>query len=258
MNILRDWFFGGALAFCVMQPIGAWAVPDEVQVYTEEMNIPGQLGVEQHVNYSLSGTQLPDYPGQLPTHHVVQFTPELAYGLTNNLEGGMYLPLAFAPDGNSYLNGLRLRLKYIAPRQSDEKMFYGLNLEAGSNSLRISESSSEVEVRPIVGYRGAVWMMSFNPILNTGLADNVSHQPQFKPALKLAYRAHESVQTGLEYYGEYGALNNLSPMNQAVHTVYAVMDVETSAFDANFGVGHGFAYAPDAWAVKAIISLPLK
>lgn len=252
----RELFFCCAMTVCMMWTASSWAVPDDIVVYSDEINKPGQIGLEQHVNYVVTGLQTPGYPGQMPTHHLTQLTSEFTYGISNEFEAGMYLPLAVNADRNVYLNGLRLRLKYLVPRQRGDNFFYGISVEGGNASSRVSESTSVLEFRPIVGYRAAEWLLSFNPILSMG--DQMAQQPQFNPALKLAHRVHENVQAGLEYYGEYGAMNNLSPVNQAVHTVYAVMDVETPAFDANFGVGHGFAYAPDAWAVKAIISLPLK
>lgn len=235
----------------------ALAAPDEIQVYTEEMNVPGAFGLEQHLNYVIAGTQTPDYPGQMPSHHLMQATPELSYGVTERLEAGLYLPVAVAPDGNSYINGLRVRLKYLARRQSGEKLFYGLNLELGRASLRTSESATGIELRPIIGYRGEQWLMSFNPILNAGFADNVNPRPQFEPAVKLTHRVNEAAHAGLEYYGEYGPLNNLLPESRRAYTVYVVLDGEIHGLETNFGIGHGSANAADAWIMKAIFTLPL-
>jgi hypothetical protein len=238
--------------------IDALAAPDEIQVYTEEMNDPGKFGLEQHINYTIKGQQTPDYAGQMPSHHVTQITPEFSYGITKNLEAGLYVPFAFTPNGNSYLNGLRVRLKYIAPRQDDEQMFYGMNVEVGRDTLRTSDSISGMELRPIIGYRDARWLLSFNPILTLGLAANVSHQPQFEPALKVTHSVVEGVRSGLEYYGSYGPLSHLLPGDQRSHSVYAVTDIEKGGFDVNFGIGRGFVNDSDKWVVKAIVALPLE
>lgn len=252
---LRKLLLCAALALCMQR--GAMAAPDEIQVYTEELNVPGAFGLEQHLNYTIKGQQTPDYTGQMTSHHVTQVTPEFSYGLSNTLEAGLYVPLAFAPDGNAFLNGLRLRLKYIAPRQSEETVFYGLNVEVGRDSLRTSDSISGMEFRPIIGYRDAQWLASFNPILNVGLAANVSRQPQFEPALKLTHRVLAGMHGGLEYYGSYGSLSHLLPADQRSHTLYAVTDVEVRGFDVNLGIGRGFVNAGDDWVMKAIIALPL-
>ncbi len=247
-----------ALAICGMFATHALAAPDEIEVYTDEMSAPGEFGLEQHLNYVIKGTQAPEYPGQMSTHHVTQATPEFYYGIAKNLEAGLYLPLAFTPDGNAFLNGLRLRLKYIAPHREDEKMFYGLNVEVGRNALRTSESISGMELRPIIGYHDSKWLVSFNPILNFGLAANVSHQAHFEPALKLTRHVLDGTSAGFEYYGEYGSLSHLSPSAQRIHTLYAVVDVEAAGFDVNFGIGRGFANAGDIWVAKGIIALPFK
>ncbi len=250
---LRQLFLIGML--CTMQPV--LAAPDEIQVYTEELDAPGAFGLEQHLNYTLAGQRTPDYPGQMPSHHVLQLTPEFSYGLTDTLEEGVYVPLAFAPGGGAFLNGLRLRLKYIARREPGQRFFYGLNMEVGRDTLRTSDSLSAMEIRPIVGYRDERWLLSFNPILNLGLTANVSHQPQFAPALKLTHRLDAGVHGGIEYYGEYGSMTHMSS-DQRSHALYAVADIETGGWDVNLGIGHGFAHAPDAWVMKAIVALPFR
>ena len=254
---MRHCLLFGVLALCALHGADARAALDEIQVYTEETNNPGQFGLEQHINYTLHGTRVPDYPGQTPSHHVTQITPEFSYGITKSLEAGLYVPLAFAPGGYSFLNGLRARLKYIAPRQHDEDVFYGLNVEIGRDTPRTSDSISGMEIRPIIGFRDARWLVSFNPIMTLGLAANVSHQPQFEPALKLTHSIGERMRAGLEYYGSYGSLNHLLPGNQRAHSLYAVGDIVQGGYDVNFGIGRGFVNAADSWVLKAIVALPL-
>jgi hypothetical protein len=255
---MRNIILFGVLVICVLRGAEALAAPDEIEVYTDEINAPGEFAVEQHINYVITGTQTADYAGQMPSNHVLQITPEFSYGLTKNLEAGLYVPFAFAADGNSYFNDFRVRLKYMASRQNDEKLFYGLNVETGTAPLRTSESSPLMELRPIIGYRAEQWLLSFNPNLNLALANNAGNQPTFKPGLKWTHSVNNVLHAGMEYYGEYGELNNLLPQSQLSHTVFAVIEVATPALDANFGIGHGFVNASDAWVVKAIIALPFK
>jgi hypothetical protein len=245
-----------ALGFCVIR--GVSAAPDEIQVYTDELNDPGKFGLEEHLNYTVKGQQTPDYPGQMASHHVAQITSEFSYGLSRTLEAGLYVPLAVNPDGKSLLNGLRVRLKYVAPRPSNENMFYGLNVEVGRDSSRISESISTLEIKPIIGYRDVRWLVSFNPNLNLGLAANVSHQPQFEPALKVTHSMGDGLRAGLEYYGAYGPLNHPLPGDQRAHSLYAVADVMKGGYDVNFGIGRGFVNEADKWVMKAIIGVPLQ
>lgn len=242
---------GWGLAVCAC----ALAAPDEIQVYGDEMSEPGSFGLEQHVSYSLQGKKAPDYPGQLPPHHVTRLTEEFTYGVSPALEAGLYLPLAVAPDGRGYLDGLRLRLKYVAPHAA-AGWFYGLNTELGHNTVRLAESRTAMELRPIFGYRTADWLFGFNPILAVELSANVSRQPQFKPALKVLRRVGEGVQAGLEYYGELGTLAHGLPRNQQSHTVYAVTEFQAGGWGVNLGLGRGSAAAADAWVLKALIEVP--
>lgn len=258
-SIIRPPFAAALIAATLLPPAApALAAPDEIQVYTEEMDDPGEFGVETHVNYAIRGSREPAYPGEKPSHHMLQITPEFSYGITKSLEAGLYVPFAIDPHGNSYNNGLRFRLKYIAPRDEADPFFWGLNTEIGYSVRRASESYWGMELRPIVGYRGKDWLVSFNPILDMSLSDNVSRQPNFEPALKVTRKATDSLSAGFEYYGEYGPLRHILPAGERAHYLYAVTDVEMHGMDINFGIGRGFDNTGDKWVAKAIIAFPFK
>lgn len=246
-----------AVAFGFISP-GAVAAPDEIQVYTEEMNDPGEFGLELHVNYAIDGARQPGFEGEMKSHRRLQVTPEFSYGLTKNLEAGLYVPLAMAEDGNLYNNGLRFRLKFIAPREEGQAFFWGLNTEVGYSARRVSESDWGMELRPIIGYRTDNWLVSFNPILDMSLSNNVSREPNFEPALKVTRKVSEGLNAGFEYYGEYGPLHHSLPSNERAHYLYAVADIEKKDFDINFGIGRGIDQASDQWVAKAIIAFPFK
>jgi hypothetical protein len=235
-----------------------FAAPDEIQVYTEEMDDPGEFGLELHVNYVPKGEKRAPYVGAMPSNHMLQMTPEFSYGVTKTLEAGLYLPVAVSPDGHTYSNGARLRMKYIAPRDDGDPFFCGLNTEVGYFSRRVSESSWAMELRPILGYRSNGWLFSFNPILDVDLSTSVSREPKFEPALKLTHVVRDGVQAGYEYYGEFGPIHYRLPANERGHYLYGVVDIEMKGFDINFGIGRGFVNASDSWVTKAIISLPFK
>lgn len=234
------------------------AAPDEIQVYTEEMDDPGDYGLEFHLNFVPKGERVAPYPGATPSHHMLQLTPEFSYGVTKTLEAGLYLPVAISPDGDMYGNGARLRLKYIAPHGTGDYFFWGLNTEVGYFSRRVSESSWAMELRPIIGYRTKDWLVSFNPILDIDLSSNVSRIPKLEPALKLTHALRKDVHAGIEYYGEFGPLHHRITANERAHYLYGVLDIEMPAFDVNFGIGRGFENAGDSWVIKAIVSLPFK
>ena len=110
-----------------------------------------------------------------------------------------------------------------------------------------------MELRPIVGYRDALWLVSFNPIFNVAVSGQANSSPQFEPALKLTRRMGEMVQGGLEYYGEYGAFSGMKPTGQWAHTVYGVVDTAVGGMNLNVGLGRGNANAVDEWVVKTVL-----
>ena len=256
MRVRRNIVSVVAAAVLSFVSTGAFAAPDEIQVYTEELDGPGQFGLELHVNYVLKGATEPSFEGEMKSQHRLQVTPEFSYGLTKSLEAGLYLPAAMSSDGNLYGNGMRFRLKYIAPREEGERLFWGLNTELGQSARRVSESRATLELRPIIGFRDEKWLVSFNPILDADLSNNVSREPKFEPALKVTRKAWEGVHAGLEYYGEYGPIHHRIPAAARGHYLYTVMDLELKGFDINFGIGRGMEDAADKWVAKAIIAFP--
>lgn len=234
----------------------AFAVGDEVQVYTDEINEPGQFGLEMHMNYAVSGTKTPDYEGELPSHHVFQTTAEFSYGLTKTLEAGLYLPTTLNVNTGTFSgNGAKLRLKYIAAREEGQKWFWGVNTELGHVSKRISESAWNLEFRPILGWESADWLVAVNPNLDFGLSDGVSKVPSFDPSVKVGYAVASGVRAGVEVYGEMGPLNNPHSWNRQSHFAYGVIDIDKGSWDINLGVGRGFDEAPEKWIIKGIIGM---
>ena len=50
------------------------ALPDEIQVYTDDLEAAGKRGVELHVNTTPSGRSTPEYPGEVSPWHGVRIT----------------------------------------------------------------------------------------------------------------------------------------------------------------------------------------
>lgn len=231
------------------------AAPEEIQVYTDDVNKPGEFGLEMHFNYVVEGLRAPGYAGQLPTHHVFQATPEFSYGIAKHWDAGLYLLSAVAADGNVYANGAKLRVKYIAPASGS--FFWGMNVELGRTSKRVTESNMNVELRPIAGWRNDKWLVSFNPIIGAALSGDVSREPSFSPALKVARKVGEGVQVGFEHYADLGGIHHIPAFNQQDHTFYGVVDIEKKGFDLNFGVGRAVTGgAADKWVAKMIVGIP--
>jgi len=246
----------GAAALACAAPAAATAAPEEIQVYLDDVNEPRELTLELHANYVVEGVPAPDYPGQLPTRHVLQVTPEFSYGIAKNWDAGLYLLSARAADGTLYGNGAKLRLKYVAP--SGGAFFWGVNFELGRTSHRVTESNDNFELRPILGWRSTAWLVALNPIVDAALSAGAGREPVFAPALKVSRTVADGIQVGIEHYAEIGPIHQVPDFNQQNHMLFGALDVQKGALDLNFGVGRGLTSASEKWVVKMIVGIPLR
>lgn len=233
-----------------------WAAPDEIQVYTDEMNEPGQYGVELHLNYVPKGSKEISHAGEIASHHRFQATPEFSYGITKSLEAGLYVPTAVSSDGDFYATGLRPRLKYIHPQAEGSIFFWGLNTEFGYSSLKVTDTMWGMEIRPIMGLRTDKWLVSFNPIIDIPLSKGGMHGAAFEPSLKVMRKINEDLELGIEHYSGLGALSNLQGLRNQEHTTYLAADFKAKGMEVNLGLGHGYQKAEDDWVIKSIVAFP--
>jgi len=227
------------------------ALPDEIQVYADDLEAPGEHGLELHVNTTPKGRSTPAYPGEVVPNHGIRVTPELSFGLAPHWDAGVYLPFVRSAPGTEYFAGPRFRLKWIPvrPTEGNAGYFAGINWEVSFVEQRFEQARRTVEIRPIVGYRNADWLLSFNPIVDADLAGSQRGVLMFAPAFKVALGVSNRTALGLEYYATLGRLSNFVPPTQQSHTLYVVVDTPR----INFGIGRGLNSA-DRWTVKCIIS----
>ena len=175
----------GALLLTVQAaPVARAALTDEIQVYTDEINKPGEFGLELHVNTTPRGRSTPDYPGEVPPAHGIRFTPEFSWGLTRTLEAGLYLPYVRDSQGTTHFSGPKLRLKWLPlqPGEDGTGWFGGINAEYAWIAPELEQSTRALELRPIIGYRAASWLLAANPILGWALAGpDRNRKPDFSP-----------------------------------------------------------------------------
>jgi len=239
-----------ALALCAS--VASAALPDEIQVYTDDLEAPGERGVELHVNTTPKGRTTPDYPGEVVPHHGLRVTPEISWGLARNWDWGVYLPFVRSGDGAYFFAGPRFRLKWLPlrPAEGGTGAFAGINGEVSFVQERFEQSGRTAEIRPILGWRGEAWLLSFNPIITTDLAGEEKGVLHFEPAFKAARTIARDTALGIEYYADLGRLSHFAPRSEQSHTLFAVIDTPS----VNFGIGYGLTEAADRWTIKAIFS----
>ncbi len=236
----------------------SFAIVDEIQVYTDELDARGESGVELHVNTTPRGRKSPDYEGDLPPHGGWRITPEFSWGLGHDFDWGVYLPSATDGHGNWYLGGAKLRLKWlpVRPAEGDSGWYFGINNELSRLTKKFSESPASDEVRFIGGYRGKSWLIGVNPILDWALSTGYRGSPEVTFAWKAVHDVAQGIVVGAEYYSGIGTLANRLPRDEQERTLYLIAEIERKSWSLNFGVGYGLTRATDDWTVKAIFEYP--
>lgn len=252
---------GRSALFCLLGVMGiavtALAAPEEIQVYMDEMDNPGQYGLDMHVNDVPSSNVQPAYAGQLPSEHLFRTTPEFSYGLTPNWEMGLYILSTQDAQYGFHVDGEKLRIKYLASKAEGQDWFYGANLEVGRVSPLLDINPWNAELKGIVGLRTHGWTLATNPNIDWVVSGPQSEPATFEEDTKLAYALSEQTLLGVESYNALGPVYNTGVLSQYSQMLYVVLDTNVHGWPINFGVGHGFTDASDRWVIKAIISVPI-
>jgi hypothetical protein len=254
---MRAWLFLVAVMMTAAVQ-SAFAITDEIQVYTDELNEPGERGLELHLNTTPRGRKTPDYAGDLPPYRGTRITPEFSLGLGHALEAGLYLPTAFDANGDLYGGGLKLRLKWLPVHGSDEQggWYFGANQELSNLTKKFSDSHLSTELRVIGGYRDKEWLIGVNPVLGWGLSPGFRGSPEATMAVKAVHKVASGISMGGEYYNTVGTLAHHLPGEQQDRSLFLVMDFDRKPWVFNVGVGHGLTPASDNWTLKAILEIP--
>ncbi len=247
------WVFGaGTLAY---------AAPEEIQVYMDEMDAPGQFGLDLHTN-DVPSSSAPTEPGVMAPAHLFRLTPEFSYGLTPNFELGAYVLTTENAQNGAQVDGAKLRIKYIAHKAPDQNYFWGANLEVGKVSALLDPNPWGAELKGIFGFRESGWTVAFNPNLDWVVSGPVSIPATYELDTKVAYAVTPDYQLGVESYNQLGPTGNSGLYDAAVldqysQMLYAVLDTHVHDWDLNIGLGRGFTDFSDRWVIKAIIGVPI-
>jgi hypothetical protein len=230
----------------------ASAAPEEIQVYVDDISRPGQFGVDVHNNFVPAGALPITYTGEQPAAHVYRLTPEFYYGLAPNIELGLYVLSTHTAAGDTHLDGAKVRVKFIAPHEAGNGIFWGGNLEVGDTSRRVSATPWNAELKGIVGWRSEGWLIVANANVDSSLSAH-GGPTTFDLDLKLARSVSPATQVGIEAFNEFGPLDGLQRLSRNSKTLYGVVDHDFGRVDLNAGVGRGITTDADRWTVKLIV-----
>ncbi len=246
-----------ALTAVVATPKRAHAVdPFEVQVYEGDANLAGQVGLELHTNYVLSGPKTAVAP-EVAAHRLLRTTLEPSLGVTSWWELGAYLQMATeTAHSGAHWGGFKLRSKFVATPAITQKLggvVVGLNIEVGRGAASFGGTDWDTEVRPIVAYAWKRLFFAVNPIVGWALTGERHAAPDFEPAGKVRFDTHAGFGVGLEYFAGLGLLSDVSPVKQQQHILYLAGDLVDGPIELNVGIGHGLTEQDRDWTVKTIV-----
>lgn len=235
----------------------AISAPEEIQVYMDELNNPGEVGLDIHNNCVLSGSPGTDYAGGQPSLHRYRLTPEFSLGLSRTFELGAYLPLATVDRHGLFVDGVKLRLKWLAPRKSGQKWFWGLNFEIGKEGRRLDENPYNAELKGIAGLHSGRWTTAANLNFDFKVSGPAPAPATLELATKLSYALSRKTSVGIENYNGLGEVRALTHFAHSEQSAYATVDTSIGRWELNLGLGHGYGSNPDKWIAKAIVGVPL-
>lgn len=247
--------FVGVAAFL---PVAAQAADEEIQVYTDDILKPGDVGLDVHTNFVATGALTADYPGQQQSLHRLRVTPEFAYGLTPTVELGAYLPLADLDGAGRFsIDGVKFRIKYIAARPATRHWYWGANFEIGRVDHKLDINPYNAEFKGIIGFAAGKWNGAFNANVDFKVDGPASSPAELQLAGQLFYAVGRRLSVGVETYNGVGQFKALGRFGASDQQTFAAINRSFGRWDLNLGVGSGYGTNADHLIVKAIIGVPI-
>jgi hypothetical protein len=225
----------------------------EIQVYGAVLVPAGVTMLELHSNYTFDGR--PGAGSVLTSRHALHETVEITHGFSEWLEIGLYV-FTSAQSGTGWQwVGDHIRPRLSAPARWHWPVGVSLSQEIGYQRRAYSEDSWTWEIRPIVDKRFGPLYLSLNPVLDRALkGPGAGAGFGFSPNAQLTVDVSPKVTAALEYYGGFGALRALAPLDQSTQQITPAVDLNFGeGWEFNLGVGVGLTPATDRLLVKMIV-----
>jgi hypothetical protein len=226
----------------------------EIQVYGSDTVPAANLMVELHSNFTVEG-QKDTVDGVYPTNHQLHETLELTAGINSWSEVGFYVFTSEQDGHGVQWVGDHIRPRIRVPESWDWPVGVSLSTEIGYQRSVYSPDTWTWEIRPIVDKAVGRWYFAVNPALERTLHGPDVHQGlAFAPSAKISYDFSRVVSGGIEYYADYGPLDNFISVHNQQQQVFVVTDLNVSPlWEINIGVGVGATAATDHFIVKCIL-----
>jgi hypothetical protein len=211
----------------------------EFEVYDTQIKKPGTTEFELNTNFVASSPTRVDN-GLFPTNHMLRSSFEIGAGLTNWLEGSMYLLAVHRPNGGASYVGNRVRITAIAPVEWNLPVEFGLTQEVGYARPGFAENRWTYELSPMIAKTWRSIGLVANPAFERSLAGPTAHPIEFEPRGRISYGFGDEGSLSLEYYSSLGPTSGFDPRSEQKHQVFVAVEKELSTrweLAASFGRG---------------------
>ena len=250
-----------ALSALIALPCVAQVDPWEFEVYPYSTTPRGMAEFETDNSLVTSGHSVGGEGtavGTLRSQGMWNNAYEFSYGLTDRIEGAIYLNMA-APDGGGLRwagDNIRLRGRLFDQETLPVDIGWYAELE-WHKTPQFDNAMRELEFRPILEKDVGPFSIMVNPKFEKVLA-GVGHNQglEFGYDAGIHYRWTRTLSPGLEFYGGAGLLDQLEPSGEQQHYVFPVVWGELPhGLEYNFGAGYGLTHGSDHVIVKFNLEL---
>ena len=229
------------LAFALSNPLSTAAAQQgyEFEVYDTQIKKPGTTELELNTNFVASGPKRVD-TGLFPTNHMLRTSFEIGAGLTNWLEGSVYLLAVQRPNAGASYVGNRVRITAVAPADWNLPVEFGLTQEVGYARPGFAENRWTYELSPMIAKTWRSLALVANPAFERSLAGPAAHPIEFEPRGRISYGFGNEGSLPIEYYSSLGPASGFDPRSEQKHQLFVAAEKELSTrweLAASFGRG---------------------
>lgn len=216
----------------------------ELEVYPYRTAAKGEFELENQTTYSAQGTRTGNNDG------MTRSSLEAVYGVTNKLEVAAYGDFMHAPGGSWRFAGQRYhaRMSFFHKDQLPVDLGAYVEYEIPHNE----HGTRDVELRGILEKDFGKWTFDVNPIFERAVrGPKVNGGWELQYAAAAIYRLNERVQPRLEFFGDFGPINNFEPRDQQKHIISPAVGIKLGpTFHMLAGVGFGLTRATEQRLVR--------
>jgi len=197
----------------------------EFEVYDTHLTKPGTTELELNTNFVASGRKEVD-EGVFPTHHMLRSSLEVGTGITDWLEGSIYVLAVHRPAGGTSYVGNRVRATASAPADWNLPFEFGVTQEIGYARPGFAEHRWTYEFSPMIGKSWRSISLVANPAFERSLEAAPDHPVEFEPRGRITYGFGDEGSLSLEYYTSLGPTSRFDRLSAQKHQLFVAVEKE--------------------------------